>query len=75
MLSYLLYGGQQHGIWRRAGAAKFTQQGTAPHCAVIEVHRFRKGPTQTGQGQNNYQHDFPAALPLRRKPDFAFAAI
>jgi hypothetical protein len=75
MLSYLFVGGQHDGVWRRAGAGVFTHGYTAPHCAVKKIHYFRDGLTQSGQGPKNNQHDFPAALPLRRRPVSVLAAV
>jgi hypothetical protein len=75
MLSYLFVGGQHDGVWRRAGAGVFTHGYTAAHCAVQKIHYFRDGQTKSGQARKNYQHDFPAALPLQREPLSVLAAV
>ncbi len=46
-----------------------------PDCVDEQVQYLCNGQTQSGQGQKNYQHDFPAALPPWRRPDSVLAAI
>jgi hypothetical protein len=75
MLSYLSYGGQHDGAWRRAGAGEIMHGRTTPDCVSEEIHFLCKGQTQSGQGQKNCQHDFPAALPPRRRPGSVLAAF
>jgi hypothetical protein len=41
--------------------------GRAPHYVDAQIHQSCNDLTQSGQGRQKYQHDFPAALPLRRK--------
>jgi hypothetical protein len=75
MLPYLSNEGQQNGVWRQAGAGGVTQRNPAPNCAVELLRKFSLGLTQNCQYPQKNQHDFPAALPLRRAPESGIAAF
>jgi hypothetical protein len=75
MLSYLSTGGQHDGAWRRAGARNITHGVATPDCVVKYIHQLCAGLTQSGQGHENYQHDFLAVLPPWRRPESVLAAI
>jgi hypothetical protein len=75
MLSYLFVRGQQYGAWRHAGAGDVTHRRATPDCVGYKARYLCVGLTQIGQYPKNNQHDFPAALPLRRRPDSVLAAF
>jgi len=52
-----------------------TQKNLAPYCAIESLRQFSSGLTQNRQYPQKNQHDFPAALPLRRAPESGVAAV